>query len=183
MNPVFALVMGVLWLPLTFVLGRRLESESTSPEHREALARRVTGGSALVIPGAATLLLLLGSWFAVRAGDDRWWMWLAAGLLFLVNLVLALRLRRTVTGQWLGGGPREAGKRALAARLGGLAAVCYVGTYLTAWVTGPERAVWATVLMWTLLVAFMVLIVAWGFLVMFAQQDEAYEEWERDRGA
>ncbi|MCK0111971.1 hypothetical protein MWU75_07450 [Ornithinimicrobium sp. F0845] len=122
MSPVFALVMAVIWLPLAFVQARQLASDSTPREHREVLERRATAASALLIPGVAALILLVGSWFAVRADADLWWMWLTAGLLFLVNVLLALRLRRRVTGQWFGGGSQDAGKRALATRLGGVAA-------------------------------------------------------------
>ncbi|MCK0111970.1 hypothetical protein MWU75_07445 [Ornithinimicrobium sp. F0845] len=58
-----------------------------------------------------------------------------------------------------------------------------MGTYLTSWIAGPDPAIWVTVLTTALLVAFIVLVVTVGFLVIFAQQDEAYEEWERDRRA
>lgn len=69
---------------------------SSTPEHREVLKRRATALSALVIPGVAALLLLVGAWFAVRAASDDWWVWLASGALFLVKLALAVRLRRRV---------------------------------------------------------------------------------------
>mgnify|MGYP006975371082 CR=1 FL=1 len=93
----FALVLGVLWLPLALLQARQLSARSITPEHREVLERRATAPSALVIPGSAALLLLLGAWFAVRADSDDWWVWLASGLLFVVNLALAVRLRRRVT--------------------------------------------------------------------------------------
>lgn len=183
MHPVFALVVALLWLPLPLFQERRLASESLPPEGRVALERSVTGPGALLVPAGAALLLLSGSWFAFRADSDHWWMWLLAGVLFAVNVLLGLRLRRTVTGQWLGGGPRQSGKRALATRLGISGGVLYVGTYVTTWATGPEEPTWVTVLTGVLLGASLVLMVTAGLLLMLAMQDEANEEWERDRRA
>lgn len=183
MSPVFALVMALIWLPLPLIQSRQLSSASLPQDHRQALERRATVSSALLIPGVATVLLLVGAWFAVRAASDDWWVWLAAGMLFLVNFFLTLRLRRKATGQWLGCGSRQSGKRALATRLGIVGAVLYVGTYVMAWALGPEPATWVTVLTGVLLGVCLVLMVTAGLLVMFALQDEANEEWERDRRA
>jgi uncharacterized membrane protein YhaH (DUF805 family) len=183
MSPVFALVVALLWLPLPFIQSRQLSSETIAPEQREVLERRATAPFALLISGAATLLLLAGSWFAARAASDYWWVWLLAAVLFVVNFFLALWVRRKVTGQWLGGAPKQTGKRALATRLGILAAIVYVGTYVMAWAAGPSPATWVTVLSVVLLGAFFVLMVAVGFLIMFAMQEDANEEWERDRRA
>lgn len=99
-----------------------------------------------------------------------------------MNLVLALRLRRRVAGQWLGGVPRQSGKRALATRLGVLAAALYVGGYVTTWAAGPEPATWVTVLTGLLLGSSIVLMATTGVIFLLGLQDDATAEWERDHG-
>lgn len=105
-NPWFALVMAVLFLPSHLFTARQLSSDSLTPQHRRFLERMVSSRWSIVLPGVATVLLVAEGWFALRSGHELWWLWLTAGLVFAANLVLAARLRRRVVAE---GGPGRPG--------------------------------------------------------------------------
>lgn len=96
MIPVVALVLGLILAALTLVLGGQLAAESIHPVAREAVEQHVHRPAAVIIPGIAAVLLLVGTPFAGRTDTGPWWLWLLAGLLFVVDVLLVVRMRRRV---------------------------------------------------------------------------------------
>lgn len=180
MNPLFFVVVSAGLLAVRLLVGRRIESDAVTTAHRQALESSVSGVSALIVPLVGTVLSIVGAFFAMQS-DRNAWLWLVAAALFLGNLLLVLQTRHRLTGSWFKGGKAPTGKRARANRLGVSAAICFVGYYVLAWSMGPDPQVWVQVAAFVLLIAFIGLMTAVGFLMIFALQDEANSEWEERR--